>query len=159
LTLVALSLLLVLYTRNEVCQSDFTCLKAIILWRSASGLIFVIDGSHRLSSLASWINDDYGDGDISKIFYDGLIPEKQQSIAQRTRSLINKKIGEFKDYQLATSRPDKVRADVVERSKHLGALALYLQWFKVILQKLRHPILKLINRVPNQPSRITSAQC
>ena len=35
---------------------------SIILWRSQSGLIFVIDGAHRLSALISWIYDDYGDG-------------------------------------------------------------------------------------------------
>ena len=111
---------------NSFLQGDL--IPAIILWRSASGLIFIIDGSHRLSSLASWINDDYGDGDISKTFYEGLIPEKQQSVAQRTRNLINKNIGMFKDYQLATTRPEKVRPDIVERAKHLGALALSLQW-------------------------------
>src|SRR5260370_40967135 len=37
---------------------------AIILWQSKiSNLTFVIDGSHRLSALAAWINNDYGDGD------------------------------------------------------------------------------------------------
>ncbi len=42
---------------------------AIILWRSSSGYLFTIDGSHRLSSLIAWINDDYGDGKISRQFY------------------------------------------------------------------------------------------
>ena len=30
---------------------------AVILWRNPNGYTFVIDGSHRLSSLAAWIND------------------------------------------------------------------------------------------------------
>lgn len=44
---------------------------AIILWQNESNLVFVIDGSHRLSALAAWINDDYGDGDITKQLYEG----------------------------------------------------------------------------------------
>ena len=39
---------------------------AIILWRSPSNDVFVIDGSHRLSSLIAWVQDDYGDGPISR---------------------------------------------------------------------------------------------
>lgn len=42
---------------------------AIILWRNQSGYIFVIDGAHRLSSLGAWINDDYGDNNISLKYY------------------------------------------------------------------------------------------
>jgi hypothetical protein len=30
---------------------------AIILWRSTGGYLFVIDGSHRLSALSAWVND------------------------------------------------------------------------------------------------------
>lgn len=46
---------------------------AIILWQGG-GNIFVIDGAHRLSSLAAWVQDDYGDGLVSKLFYNGVIP-------------------------------------------------------------------------------------
>jgi Protein of unknown function DUF262 len=49
---------------------------AIILWRSTGGYLFVIDGSHRLSALSAWVNDDYGDGMISKNFYDAIIPDE-----------------------------------------------------------------------------------
>lgn len=101
---------------------------AVILWRSASGFIFVIDGSHRLSALCAWINNDYGDGNISKKFYDGIIPDEQIDIAERMRNQIRKKVGLFEDYELATSRPDKVRPEIVEKAKSLGALAMQLQW-------------------------------
>lgn len=37
---------------------------SIILWKSLSNHIFVIDGSHRISALIAWVNDDYGDGFI-----------------------------------------------------------------------------------------------
>lgn len=107
---------------------DEDLIPALILWRSASGLIFVIDGSHRISALAAWINDDYGDGYISKLFYDSRIPDDQLEVAQRVRTLVNRKIGPFEDYILASSHPDKVRPDIKDRARKLGALAIQLQW-------------------------------
>lgn len=101
---------------------------AIILWRSSGGYLFVIDGSHRLSSLAAWINDDYGDGAISKAFYDGIIPDEQIEIAEETRKLIRKRIGSYADFKLALTNPDKVTPDVLRKSKSLAALAIQLQW-------------------------------
>ena len=102
---------------------------AIILWQSKiSNLTFVIDGSHRLSALAAWINNDYGDGDISKALYDGIIPEEQLDIAKEVRTLIDKKIGSYKDHKLAIEYPDKVRPEIASRSKLLGTLSLQLQW-------------------------------
>lgn len=101
---------------------------AIILWRNAGSYIFVIDGSHRLSALAAWINDDYGDGAISKLFYDGIIPEEQIEVAEETRKLIRKKIGSFNDHLLALDQPDKVKPEIVKWAKSLGALAIQLQW-------------------------------
>ncbi|MCE7762840.1 DUF262 domain-containing protein [Pseudomonas putida] len=101
---------------------------AIILWRSAGGYLFVIDGSHRLSALAAWVNDDYGDGNASKIFYDGVVPEEQLRIADETRKLVNKTVGSYADYRLALSHPEKVLPEIVRNAKNLGALAIQLQW-------------------------------
>jgi len=101
---------------------------AVILWRSASSYTFVIDGSHRLSALAAWINDDYGDGVISQEFYDYNIPDEQIQAARDTTKIINKKIGSFKDYQLSITRPDKVKPEIVARAKSLGTLAIQVQW-------------------------------
>src|SRR4051812_19446298 len=66
---------------------------AVILWKNDASFTFVIDGSHRLSALAAWINDDYGGGTISKNFFDARIPDEQQEVADKTRKLINKVIG------------------------------------------------------------------
>ena len=71
---------------------------AIILWRSTGGYLFVIDGSHRMTTLSAWVNDDYGDGDISKKFYDGVISEEQSQIANKTRNLVNKKIWSYNSF-------------------------------------------------------------
>ena len=101
---------------------------AVILWRNPNGYTFVIDGSHRLSALAAWINDDYGDGQISKQFYESAIPDEQNDIAAKTRVEMNKKLGPYLDYHLAISSPEKVKPEVVERSRRLGTLAIDLQY-------------------------------
>lgn len=107
---------------------DGDLIPAIILWRSTGGYLFVIDGSHRLSSLAAWINDDYGDGPISKQFYDGIIPDEQIEIAEETRKLIRKRIGSYSDFKLALTNPEKVSPEIQRKSKNLAALAIQLQW-------------------------------
>lgn len=116
---------------------------AIILWRSSAGFLFVIDGSHRLSALSAWVNDDYGDGDISKMFYDGVIPEEQIVIAGKTRKKVNKVVGTYKDYKLALSHPDKVRPEIVIKSKNLGALAIQLQWVEGDSTKAENSFFKI----------------
>jgi len=90
------------WDKKKICEflesfSNGDLIPSIILWRSNSGFYFVIDGSHRLSALISWINDDYGDGGISQKFYEGNIPEEQKIIAEETRKLINRKIGSYQD--------------------------------------------------------------
>lgn len=116
---------------------------AIILWGSSSGYLFVIDGSHRLSSLAAWINDDYGDGDISKMFYDGVIPEEQIVLAEKTRRIVNSRIGSYKDFKLALTHPEKVRVEIVKNAKNLGALAIQLQWVEGDATKAENSFFKI----------------
>lgn len=101
---------------------------AIILWRSSGGYLFVIDGSHRISALAAWVNDDYGDGMASKLFYDGIVPDEQLQVADATRKLVEKIVGSYADFRLALTNPDKVRKEVAQYAKNLGALAIQLQW-------------------------------
>lgn len=101
---------------------------SVILWRSEKSLTFVIDGSHRISALAAWVNDDYGDGEISKHFFDSRIPEDQIEHAKKTRELVEKTIGAFSDYKLANTNPEKVAPEIVLRARKLGALAVQLQW-------------------------------
>ncbi|BAZ44746.1 hypothetical protein NIES4102_17630 [Chondrocystis sp. NIES-4102] len=116
---------------------------AIILWRSTGGYLFVIDGSHRLSALSAWVNDDYGDGDISKLFYEGIIPDEQLKIAQETRKLVNKTIGSYKDFRLALTYPDKVKSEIVKYAKNLGALAIQLQWVEGDARKAENSFFKI----------------
>ncbi|AVK86834.1 hypothetical protein C3943_26865 [Lysinibacillus sp. B2A1] len=101
---------------------------AIILWRNQSGFIFVIDGAHRLSSLSAWINDDYGDGEISRNYYDTFIPDDQKKIAERTRKLINGKIGSFKEIFNIRRQSEDVSAEKIKIANSLGSLAIQVQW-------------------------------
>ncbi len=101
---------------------------AVILWKNDAGYTFVIDGAHRLSALAAWVNDDYGDGKISKSFYDSIIPDEQKIIAERLRAKINKEIGPYSDYHLAIKNPEKVKEDIANKARQLGSLAIQIQW-------------------------------
>lgn len=116
---------------------------AVILWRSSSSYTFVIDGAHRLSALAAWINNDFGDGDISKAFYDGVLPEEQIIAAEDTRKIVRRQIGLFSDYQLALRNPEKVETHIAEKAKSLGALAIQVQWVEGDAQKAENSFFKI----------------
>ena len=117
---------------------------AIILWRSTGGYLFVIDGSHRLSALSAWVNDDYGDGKISKLFYDGIIPDEQLEISHETRKLVNKIVGSYDgDFRLALTHPERVKPEIVRYAKNLGALAIQLQWVEGDARKAESSFFKI----------------
>lgn len=116
---------------------------AVILWRSAASYTFVIDGAHRLSALSAWINNDFGDGVISKDFYDGLIPEEQISASEDTRKAVRKQIGLYSDYKLALRSPEKVEPHIAEKAKSLGALAIQVQWVEGDAQKAESSFFKI----------------
>ncbi|MFM2200469.1 MAG: hypothetical protein RL769_524, partial [Pseudomonadota bacterium] len=101
---------------------------AIILWKARNGLLFVIDGSHRLSALIAWVKNDYGDGELSKRFYDSKIPEEQIEIAEETRKFIRKRIGLYSDYKLALTNPEKVDSQILQKVKNLASIGIQLQW-------------------------------
>ncbi len=122
---------------------DGDLIPALILWRSPSGYIFVIDGSHRLSSLYAWINDDFGDGKISKMFYDGIIPEDQIQLGENTKKIVRKRIGSYEDFKLALTNPEKVKPAIIQRAKNLSALAIQLQWVEGDANKAESSFFKI----------------
>lgn len=117
---------------------------AIILWRNQGGYIFVIDGAHRLSSLGAWINDDYGDGPVSLDYYSNFISEEQKEVAEKTRKIVNERVGSFKEI-IAISRNGNASDDdhKQEIAKNLGALALQLQWVEGDAKKAEDSFLKI----------------
>ena len=106
---------------------DGDLIPAIILWRGGAN-IFVIDGAHRLSALIAWVQDDYGDGLISKLFYSGSLPDDQLRAAERTRTIVKKALGSYQDHKDAIQHPDKFPTETVVRARRLASLALQLQW-------------------------------
>ena len=106
---------------------DGDLIPAIIFW-GAGGNNFVIDGAHRLSALAAWVHDDYGDGKKSREFFQNYIPPEQLAAAERTRKLINNSIGTFVEHQAAVKHPDQSKPEVIKRAKRLGSAPLQLQW-------------------------------
>lgn len=115
---------------------------SIIFWKSLSNHIFVIDGSHRISALAAWINDDYGDGPISREFFDNEIPFEQKKSANQTRELINNSIGSYKELKKLVRQPSNNEIKN-KRAKSLGSLALQLQWVEGNSQKAEESFFRI----------------
>nr|WP_235999447.1 DUF262 domain-containing protein [Bradyrhizobium uaiense] len=106
---------------------DGDLIPAVILWQSGR-YTFVIDGAHRLSALAAWVHDDYGDKEISRKFFQNEIPVEQQRAADRTRKEIDATIGSYIEHKKAIEFPQNSKPEIVERARRLGSLALQLQW-------------------------------
>jgi hypothetical protein len=94
---------------------DGDLVPALILWHSKqSGKVFIVDGAHRLSALIAWVNDDYGDGQISRGFFDEILPA-QVKFHRQTQELMAQKVGSYKELHrmalkpLATDDQNKVR--------------------------------------------------
>ncbi|WP_148686363.1 HNH endonuclease family protein [Candidatus Nitrosocosmicus hydrocola] len=109
---------------------DGDLIPAIILWKNPYGTIFVIDGSHRLSALGAWVNDDYGDGMLSNKFYQNKISNEQLEIAEDAREHINKNIQSYDYYKQAAKNPSRIDSLTSKRAKNLGSLSVQLQWVK-----------------------------
>ena len=102
---------------------------AVILWKNKD-LYFVIDGSHRLSALIAWVQDDYGDGERSQHFWGHAVPDEQLKIAERTRQLIEKEFGSYRSHKDAILNPKAYGPDIVARARRLGTISLQLQWVR-----------------------------
>jgi hypothetical protein len=108
---------------------DGDLIPAVICWQSASRLNFVIDGAHRLSAVMGWLQDDYGAGDDSIKFYNNNIPLDQRKVHEKTRALINERIGSFKEIKAETDNPGS-NPRLTGRSRSLGNAGIPLLWVK-----------------------------
>lgn len=102
---------------------------SVICWQSPSRLSFVIDGAHRLSAIMSWLMDDYGDGDISREFYNHKIPPEQVRIHLKTKKLVEDAVGEYKKVMVETREPGTYPqyAHIAHKITHSG---INLQWIR-----------------------------
>ncbi len=108
---------------------DNEVIPSLILWKSPT-YIFVIDGGHRLSALRAWIHNDYGDGVISREFYNGEISREQRRVAERTRKLVEAKVGRYASLKDLVGK--KIDGDQlsVRRGNRLFTRSLTLQWIQ-----------------------------
>ena len=102
---------------------------AVICWQSPSRLSFIIDGAHRLSAIIAWIRDDYGDGDVSIEFFSNQIPQEQRDIAEKTKRLIAKEIGTYKEFMAEVENPGS-NSKVSSYARALAHSGIQLQWLK-----------------------------
>jgi len=124
---------------------------AVILWPNARGLNFVVDGSHRLSALIAWVQDDYGDGKVSQPFFEFDIDEDQLERAKKTREQVEKAFGSYQDHVDAIEKPESYGPDIVNRARKFARLALDLQWVKGDAKKAEESF----KRINQQAAMIT----
>jgi len=106
---------------------DRRLIPAVILWR-AGDLNFVVDGAHRLSALLAWMYDDYGDGARSQKLFGPYIPPEQDALAKKTRRLIEKSIGRFKDLDEDYEHRGEKSPLLQQRINNLSVSWLVAQW-------------------------------
>lgn len=75
---------------------DGGLIPAIIVWHSKNtNNLYIIDGAHRVSALIAYVNDDYGDGEVSRAAWGDSVPPAQAKLHARTKALIDSEIGSF----------------------------------------------------------------
>src|SRR5262249_47678561 len=108
---------------------DGHLIPSIIMWRSAGGTNFVIDGAHRLSALMAWVHNDYGDGPLSTAFFGPEIPTRQKFLARKTRELMDQQVGSYASLQWTMQHQDTpVDRQKLLRAKNMLMTKLDLQW-------------------------------
>lgn len=105
---------------------DQRLVPAVILWR-AGEFNFVVDGAHRISALLAWIHDDYGAGKFSQELF-GSIPPEQQALADKTKALIEDKIGSFELYRAGLEYAGVVTDEQRTRISNLSVCHFVAQW-------------------------------
>jgi hypothetical protein len=115
---------------------------SVILWQSES-YVFVIDGGHRLSALRAWIEDDYGDGSVSLRYFSNDISEAQRKSAEKTRRLVDEKIGKYIIVKDALIHPEKHDTARVQRARNMATRSLSLQWVNGDAEKAETSFFKI----------------
>lgn len=133
---------------------------SIILWKNEeNGLVYVLDGAHRLSIIRAWMTDDYGDKNIA--YYERRDTDTIKLVAKETRDLINIKIGSYEDfkasYKILQKKIDEGKAPKIEMQEKSfrqatfysdiisGNAALFAQWEKGNYESAEQSFLR-INR-------------
>jgi hypothetical protein len=107
---------------------DGEVIPALILWRSnTTGKVFTIDGAHRLSAFIAWVNDDYGDGDISREFFGYDVQPAQSRFHKKTQTLMADTIGSYKQLVFAALNPQGQDQKMVLRGRTISTRQVPVQ--------------------------------
>ncbi len=108
---------------------DNELIPAIIIWHSKlTNKIFVIDGAHRVSALIAWVNDDYGDGDMSRRANGYEVAQAQKRFHSITKTSIESEIGSFRQLTEVAKGEAGPRDDVMKRrALAIGGRVLNIQ--------------------------------
>jgi len=121
---------------------------SVILWKHREHL-FVIDGSHRLSALIAWVQNDYGDGERSRKFFGHSIPAEQLEHADRARKLIAKEVGSYADHVAAAKNPAAYGPDIKASSRALASRTLNLQFVRGDSAKAEQSFIRINQQAAN----------
>ncbi len=102
---------------------------SLILWK-ADSFVFVIDGAHRLSALKAWVLNDYGDGRTAFDFFGGNITDEQKRNAEKTRRLVEKRVGRFSDFKAMTEEELSAGSENAKMASTIFTRSLHVQWIQ-----------------------------
>jgi hypothetical protein len=108
---------------------DGGLIPSIIVWHSKStNNVYVIDGAHRVSALIAYVNDDYGNGDISQDAWGHSVPKAQIELHNKTKQLIDNSIGSFSQLTAFGLNPAlTVDETKRRRGKAISAMSMHIQ--------------------------------
>lgn len=109
------------------CYINGDLIPSVILWRSPTYL-FVIDGGHRLSVLKAWMEDDYGDGQISHKMFGHDIPSEQRKAAERTRKLVKERVNTWAYFKSLQDDDEDITQEQRTKLLTLTSRGLQVQW-------------------------------
>lgn len=109
------------------CYIHGDLIPSVILWRSPSYL-FVIDGGHRLSVLKAWMEDDYGDGQISHKMFGHEISSEQKKAAEATRKLVKERVNTWAYYKSLQEDEEDITQEQRTKLLTLTSRGLPVQW-------------------------------
>jgi hypothetical protein len=101
---------------------DGNLIPSIIIWHSKqSGKVFIVDGAHRVSALIAWVNDDYGDGPISRSLL-GQITPVEERFHKATKALMAERVGDYARLVHVALNSDGADPEMVRRGRAIATL-------------------------------------
>jgi len=135
---------------------DGELIPSIIMWyRNDPHAYFVIDGAHRVSALLAWIHNDYGNGDVSRRYWDHTIPPEQIAKANETSLLMEQEVGSYKRlYEIGAKRSVADNPRMERRAHAIFHRELPVQWVVGSYEKAENAFF----RINSKPAHIDKVE-